>query len=124
MKLLIDGIVVKQGAEVADTLMTKYTYGWNFVNFREKTTQVHLIIIIEWPKNTPPPRSPTPPPPPNLGNLDNFTTGVSYSTTLPPLQLNPCTGATFIYYLCDHIFMCTRMGNSAWVLVENSKMGS
>ena len=42
--------------------------------FRGKTSQVHLIIIREWPKNSSPPI---------LGNLDNFPIG-AFSATPPP----------------------------------------
>ena len=45
------------------------------VNFGKQTPHVHLIIIRDWPKN-----SPTPPPPPHLKNLDNFPPSAFYST--------------------------------------------
>ena len=43
----------------------------------KKTTQVHLTIIRELPKNTPPP-------PTILRNLDNSPPGAFYSTLPPP----------------------------------------
>ena len=42
----------------------------------KKTTQVHLTIIRELPKNTPPPTI--------LRNLDNSPPGAFYSTLPPP----------------------------------------
>ena len=43
--------------------------------FLGKNPQVHLIIIREWPNNTPPPI---------LRNLDTFPPGTFYSTPPPP----------------------------------------
>ena len=55
--------------------------------FWGKNLQVHLIIIKEWPKNTPP----------ILRNLDNFPPGAFYST--PPYnqaQKSVCVDSMFI----------------------------
>ena len=55
--------------------------GGQIAKFGKKHSQVHLIIIREWPKNNLAPQ------PPILRNLDSFPSGAFYSTPFLPLPL-------------------------------------
>ena len=85
--------------------------GWRGLNCKlwEKNPQVHLIIVREWPKNTPP----------ILRNLDNFLPSAFYST---PLQSGTKEHNTYlrsfqnkglhnIFFINQKLYLCGTTKN-------------
>ena len=82
--------------------------GGSNCKFWGKNPQVHLVIIRQWPKNTPHP--------PILGNLDNFPPGVFYSTPLPTIRHKRLSKLlTFVFIVLKSVFLTTSLSTTSLV---------